>query len=98
MLLLNKSVSVFSKYKLIEQGVRQGGIISPFLFNFYIDKVINNISSLKVGCKLGFIRTNIILYAYDVILLVNDPEDLNYIYFRFKALIDDLKLKINETF
>ena len=40
--LRNQSVRVmwngeFSKYKFIEQGVRQGGIKSSFLFNIYIE-------------------------------------------------------------
>ena len=33
-----------SGYSWIETGVRQGGILSPFLFKFYIDEIIENIS------------------------------------------------------
>ena len=84
-------------YKHIDQGVRQGGILSPFLFNFYINSIIDNISSLQVGCRLGLARINIILYADDVVLLTNSLEDSNLIYKKFKCLVEKIKLKINET-
>ena len=100
--LRNQTASVkwnnqISDYKNIEYGVRQGGILSPFLFNFYINHIINNISSLQVGCRLGLSRINIILYADDVVLLTNDPYDANFIYLKFKLHIERLNLKINEN-
>ena len=84
----------FSGYRTIEWSVRQGGIISPFLFNFYINTIIDEISSLQVGCRLGLIRLNIVVYADDVVLLENSPEHANE---KFKCLIDKHKLKINEV-
>ena len=39
-----------SQYALIEKGVRQGGILSPFLFKLYIDCIIEEIASLDMGC------------------------------------------------
>ena len=50
-------------YKHIEQGVRRSGILSPILFHFYINSIIDNISSLQVGFRLGLARINIIFYA-----------------------------------
>jgi hypothetical protein len=34
-------------------GVRQGGILSPFLFNLYIDKLSTLLSNLPIGCNLN---------------------------------------------
>ena len=42
----------------ITRGVRQGGIFSPILFKLYIDSLINDISSIDIGCKLGISRIN----------------------------------------
>ena len=84
-------------YKHIERGVRQGCILSPILFNFYINSIIDDISSLQVGCRLGLARINIILYADDVVLLTNSLEDSNLIYKKFKFLVEKIKLKINKT-
>jgi hypothetical protein len=40
----------FSNIWNITRGVRQGGIMSAFLFNVYIDDILRSISDLKVGC------------------------------------------------
>ena len=54
----NQKVKVDFKNKVPDQwdinnGVRQGGILSPYLSNIYIIDVINYISNDKIGCKLG---------------------------------------------
>ena len=43
----------------IDQGVRQGGIISPFLFKFYINKLLDDISKDDIGCRFGFLKLNV---------------------------------------
>ena len=83
--------------RILELGVRQGGILSPFLFNFYVNSVIDDICALQVGCTLGLLRVNIIMYADDVVLLAGNLDDANYLYTRFKILIQELQLKINEN-
>ena len=99
--LRNQTARIFwndtvSPYKIINTGVRQGGILSPFLFNFYINHIINEISSLQVGCKLGLSRINIIAYADDMVLMANSENDINGLYTKFKILIANHNLKINE--
>ena len=83
-------------FEHINAGVRQGGIMSPFLFNFYMDELLKTVSSLDCGCKLGVSRVNIVAYADDVAILANSAEQLNEIYSLFKVGIDMLGLKINE--
>ena len=34
-------------------GVRQGGILSPLLFNVYVDDMSGQLSSLKTGCNIN---------------------------------------------
>ena len=85
------------QYKLIESGVRQGGILSPFLFNFYINEILNDISLLQVGCKLGLSRMNVLAYADDMVLLANNIDDINLLYTRLQQLTNKLNLKINEN-
>ena len=44
------------------EGIKQGGILSPFLFNFFMDSLICEIKDLQVGALLG--KSNISILAY----------------------------------
>jgi len=61
----NKCSTFFS----IAKGVRQGGILSPFLFRFYIRDLITCITSMNVGCNLSGLNVNLLAYADDLVLL-----------------------------
>ena len=73
-----------SIYYIIEKGVRQGGILSPFLFNFYINSIIEEISDMDVGCNYGFTRCNIIAYADDLVLLAPSIMDTECFYLKLQ--------------
>ena len=60
-------------------GTKQGGVLSPCLFNCYIYKLILSIMSVKVGCNVGGVYTNILTYADDVVLLAPSWRALQYI-------------------
>ena len=47
----------------VTNGVRQGGILSPKLFNIYIDGLSNILNNSLIGGSLGDKRINHILYA-----------------------------------
>ena len=44
--------SVSSKFT-VSNGVRQGGILSPFLFNVYMDDLSVNSKKCPTGCIAG---------------------------------------------
>ncbi len=50
-------------------GVKQGGILSPFLFNFFIDDLLVKLEYLHVGCNIGCLYFGCIAYADDILLL-----------------------------
>ena len=47
----------------ITNGVRQGGILSPLLFNVYMDALSSSLSSTPIGCSIGGVMVNHIMYA-----------------------------------
>ena len=52
----------------VKNGVRQGGILSPNLFNEYIDDLNVLLSKLPVGSCAGDLVFNHLIYADDILL------------------------------
>jgi len=61
--------TTFSDTLRIRSGVRQGGVLSPHLFNVYADVFINSVVSKNTGCYLNRCCMACIMYADDLMLL-----------------------------
>ena len=85
------------EYVFLDMGVRQGGILSPFLFKLYIDNLLNNISEENIGCTYGIVRMNILGYADDIVLLADTRENLSFLYTLLVDGIKSLELTMNST-
>ena len=53
----------------VTNGVRQNGILSPKLFNIYIDGLSNIFNNYLIGGSLGGKRINHMLYANDLCIV-----------------------------
>ena len=87
----------FGEYIHVQQGVRQGGIISPFLFKLYIDDILNEICNSHEGCRLGLMRMNVLAYADDIVLLANTRDQLDILYGILNRGMEERKLSINKN-
>jgi len=50
-------------------GVKQGGVLSPFLFRVYIRDLINVVVKSRCGCHIAGVCMNLLAYADDIVLL-----------------------------
>ena len=71
--------SAFSDFFLVNNGVRQGGILSPLLFNVYINELSESLSKLPVGCCCGNTVVNHLMYADDIVLFAPSAKGLQRI-------------------
>ena len=66
----------YSESWKICNGVRHGGVLSGLLFCLYINSLIERISKLSIGCRLGLHSSNIIAYADAIVLLAPSASSL----------------------
>ena len=88
---------VYSSEWKLQRGVRQGGILSAFLFSFYIDEMLQSFSKLNVGCTLGHSKLNILSYADDLVLMAPTASGLQILLDRACTYLQSLKQEINLT-
>jgi len=60
----------------VKNGVRQGSLLSPLLFNVYLCALSKRLNSLEVGCKIASLVLNHLLYADDIVLISPSVQGL----------------------
>ena len=70
------------------EGVYQGCILSPCLFNFYAEYIIQNarLEEAQAGIKIAGRNINNLRYADDTTLMVESEEELKGLLMRVKKL------------
>ena len=53
----------------METGVKQGSVLSAYLFTLYMDNLVNALIDTRVGCMMGSRLVNTLVYADDVVLI-----------------------------
>ena len=86
---------VSTKEWLVKNGARQGGILSPFLFSFYINEMLESFSKCNIGCMIGLSRVNIISYADDIIVMAPSAIGLQKLLDKICSHLNVLDLFVN---
>ena len=60
-----------------QNGVKQGGVLSPILFTIYFDELLSNLESSGVGCFVGNTFMGALAYADDVVILAQTKTAVN---------------------
>ena len=81
----------------IGQGVHQGCILSPCLFNFYAEYIMRNagLDEAQAGIKIAGENSNNLTYADDTTLMAESEEELNSLLMRVKEESEKPGLKLN---
>ena len=56
----------FSEFFTVSNSVKQGGILSPHLFNVYMDDLSVHLNKLQIGCLYAGPIMNHMMYADDL--------------------------------
>ena len=82
----------------IGKGVRQGCILSPCLFNFYVEYIMRNagLDKAQAGIKIAGRNINNLRYADDITLMTESEEELKSLLMKVK--VESEKVGLNSTF
>ena len=50
----------------VSNGVRQEGVLSPYLCAVYLDDLSNELNNIKAGCYIGEVLLNHLMFADDI--------------------------------
>ena len=68
-----------SSFFTVSNDVRQGGILSPFLFTLYIDELSYQLNNSNLGCHINNVCVNNLFYADDLCLMAPSPVGLQHL-------------------
>ena len=81
----------------IGKGARQGCILSPCLFNFYVEYIMQNagLDETQSGIKIAGRNINNLRYADDTTLMAESEEELKNFLMTVKEESEKVGLKLN---
>ena len=86
-----------SSFFTVSNGVRQGGIMSPILFNVYMDDLSSILNMSKIGCYFNGTLYNHIMYADDTCILAPSPSALHKLLHQCATFADENTIVFNTS-
>ena len=91
-----------SEWFPVRVGLRQGCVMSPWLFNLFIDGVVREVNASVMGQGLGLVderdgiwELNQLLFADDAVFVADSEEKLRRLVTEFGRVCERRKLKVN---
>ena len=79
----------------VECGLRQGCLVSPLLFNMYINDLVQEIKDLNVGVQIDDELLCVLLYADDLCLIAANECDMQMMLDVLSDWCDKWNMKVN---
>ena len=81
----------------IGKGVRQGCILSPYLFNLHAEYIMRNagLEEAQAGIKISGRNTNNLRYVDDTTIMAESEEELKSLLMKVKEESEKVGLKLN---
>jgi len=77
--------AVLSDWFSISKGVRQGCVLSPYLFNIIAEMTMREaLENFRGGFKVGGRTVNNLRYADDIVLIIRTPTELQALLNRIR--------------
>ena len=83
----------------IGKGVRQGCILSPYLFNLYAEYIMRNpgLEEAQAGIKIAGRNINNLNYADDTTLMAESEEELKSLLMKVREESEKVGLKLQHS-
>ena len=81
----------------VQNGVRQGAVLSPILFSLYVNDLIELLRASGMGCFVGQQYFGIVAYADDILLLAPRRQVLQKMIQQSEDYMDQHKISFSTT-
>ena len=68
---------IYSRWFCVKQSVRQGGVLSPWLYLLYLNDMLVELRSVPEALRIGNLKLNYVAQADDVAILSLTPKGLS---------------------
>ena len=81
----------------VRQGIRQGGVLSTWMYLLFIDKLLWNLESSKMGSSVGHLDTGCPTMADDLTLIANNKTSLQNMINTVTSYANSWGYQLNES-